>query len=134
MAGELVILVNGQHAEVESVNGFAELDRVWEDDTVNLYFPAALTTCSLPDMPQLLAFREGPIVLAGLCESDRGIYLAQNDPTSALTPVTEHTYDTFPWRQSVYRTIHQPENFELVPLYDITDERYTVYFTKKSIN
>ncbi|CBL17727.1 beta-L-arabinofuranosidase domain-containing protein [Ruminococcus champanellensis] len=134
VAGELVILVNGQHAEVESVNGFAELDRVWEDDTVNLYFPAALTTCSLPDMPQLLAFREGPIVLAGLCESDRGIYLAQNDPTSALTPVTEHTYDTFPWRQSVYRTIHQPENFELVPLYDITDECYTVYFTKKSLN
>lgn len=39
----------------------------------------------------------------------------------------EHTYDTFPWQQSVYQTRHQKDNFRLIPLYDVTDEVYTVY-------
>ena len=55
-------------------------------------------------------------------------------PESAITYVTEHTYSTFPWQQSVYRTINQPENFDLIPVYDVTDEKYTVYFTKKKLN
>ena len=55
-------------------------------------------------------------------------------PESAVTYVTEHTYSTFPWQQSVYRTINQPENFDLIPVYDVTDEKYTVYFTKKKLN
>ena len=78
---------------------------------------------------------EGPVVLAGLCEKDCGIYMDDNgDPQSALVSTTEHTYETFPWQQSTYRTINQPENFDLVPLYEITDQPYTVYFTRKYFN
>lgn len=77
---------------------------------------------------------EGPVVLAGLCDKDRGIYMEKDSPESALAYTTEHTYDTFPWQQSVYRTRDQPENFEFVPLYDITDEKYTVYFTKRKFD
>ena len=115
-------------------NGFVDIDRTWENDTVNIYLPAALTTSSLPDMPQLTAFAEGPVVLAGLCEKDCGIYTETDAPESALAYVTEHTYSTFPWQQSVYRTVNQPENFDFIPLYDITDEKYTVYFTRKKLN
>ena len=130
--GEPVVFINGGEAENASVeNGFMNIDRTWGNDTINVYFPVALTASSLPDMPQLTAFEEGPIVLAGLCDKDCGIRMENDAPESALTYVTEHTYSTFPWQQSVYRTINQPENFDLIPLYDITDEKYTVYFTKK---
>ena len=132
--GQPVISVNGTEVQTNANNGFVDIDRTWENDTVNVYLPAALTTSSLPDMPQLTAFAEGPVVLAGLCEKDCGIYTETDAPESALAYVTEHTYSTFPWQQSVYRTVNQPENFNFIPLYDITDEKYTVYFTRKKLN
>ena len=132
--GQPIISVNGMEVPTNANNGFVDIDRTWENDTVNVYLPAALTTSSLPDMPQLTAFAEGPVVLAGLCEKDCGIYTETDAPESALAYVTEHTYSTFPWQQSVYRTVNQPENFDFIPLYDITDEKYTVYFTRKKLN
>lgn len=133
--GAPVIFINGEEIKnVTAENGYFDIDRTWENDTVNIYFPAVLTTSSLPDMPQLTAFAEGPVVLAGLCEKDCGIYTNGGEPESALTYTTEHTYSTFPWQQSVYRTVDQPENFDFVPLYDVTDEPYTLYFTKKNFS
>lgn len=133
--GNPMISVNGE--EIKNINvsdGYFDIEKTWDNDTLNIYFPAALTMSSLPDMPQLTAFMEGPVVLAGLCDKDRGIYMENESPESALVSTTEHTYSTFPWQQSVFRTINQPENFDFVPLYDITDERYTVYFTRKNFN
>ena len=129
-----VVSVNGENVNTAAENGFIDIDRTWENDTVNIYFPSALTVSTLPDMPRLTAFSEGPVVLAGLCDKDCGIYMDNDAPESAITYVTEHTYSTFPWQQSVYRTINQPENFDLIPVYDVTDEKYTVYFTKKKLN
>lgn len=130
--GSPVLSINNEEQKELTVqNGYLELDRVWSDDTINLYFPAALTTSTLPDMPNMVAFSEGPIVLAGLTDKDRGIVMENDDPCSALMYTTEHTYETFPWKQTTYRTINQPENFEFVPIYDIADETYTVYFTKR---
>lgn len=111
--------------------GFLDIDRVWGNDSISLYFPATLSMSSLPDMPWLTAFMEGLIVLAGQCENDCGIRMEKDNPYSALTYTTERTYSTFPWQQSVYRTVKQPTNFDFVPLYDIADEPYTLYFTKK---
>ncbi len=131
--GKPVISVNGQEIEnVNAENGFFEIERLWEKDSVSVYFPAGLTTVTLPDMPSLTAFMEGPIVLAGLTDKDCGIYMEGENPETALAYTTEHTYSTFPWQQSVYRTINQPENFDFVPLYDVSDEKYTVYFTRKA--
>lgn len=119
---------------ISSHDGCFDIERTWLDDTITIYFETALTTASLPDAPELMAFLEGPIVLAGLRDKDCGIYIADDNPESALVSTTEHTYETFPWKQSTYRTINQPENFEFVPLYDITDEPYTIYFSKKSLS
>lgn len=132
VCGIPVISVDGEEIECSANNDYCDIRRVWKEDTVNVYFPAALSAHTLPDFPKLTAFSEGPIVLAGLCGSDCGI-VPQNgdDPTSSLANVTEHTYSTFPWQQSTYRTVGQTENFDFVPLYDITDEEYTVYFTVK---
>lgn len=127
-----VVMINGEAlTDMEIKDGYVHLSREWAQDTISLYFPSKLTMTTLSDAPQLTAFAEGPIVLAGLCNKDRGIHVENGAPESALSYVTEHTYSTFPWMQSTYCTIHEPENFRLMPLYDITDEEYTVYFTKK---
>lgn len=132
VSGEPVISVNGKPVECSADNGYCDIRRVWADDIVSVFFPSGLSTSALPDIPELTAFLDGPIVLAGLRSSDCGIKPQQgSDPTSALINVTEHTYSTFPWQQSTYRTVNQSENFDLVPLYDITDQEYTVYFTVK---
>ena len=84
----------------------------------------------LDDQPELAALVDGPIVLAGLTDKDRGITYS-GDVSTALYQRTEHTYTTYVWKQNNYITKDQPENFELKPLYDVTDETYTVYFTLK---
>ena len=71
---------------------------------------------------------EGPIVLASLSDADRGLEIA-GKPEDAIQPRYEHTYDVFPWQQSTYQTVGQAQNEKLVPLYDVTDESYTVYHT-----
>lgn len=133
-AGTPSVTVNGQAVEVQVQDGYIHLSRTWAQDSISLYFPAALTLSTLPDRPELSAVLEGPIVLAGLTEKDCGLAMEGDDPSTALSATTEHTYSTFPWLQSCYRTVNQPENFRFVPLYDVQDERYTLYFTRKSRN
>ena len=72
---------------------------------------------------------DGPIVLAGLTDRDTGLKGNLDDPDSILLPEMSHTYGTFVWTQNVYMTRHQPVNFRMIPLYEVTDEAYTVYFT-----
>lgn len=86
---------------------------------------------SLPDMPELAAAVDGPIVLAGITDSDCGLAGNFEDPETFLYPQMEHTYSTFPWKQNHYVTRNQAKNIFFKPLYEITDETYTVYFTKK---
>lgn len=131
------VTVNGEVLQSLPINhGYLELDRVWGNDELTLYLPPALSFAPLPDMPQISAVMEGPIVLAALCDTDRGLYMdpaADTDSAeSILSPRYEHTYSVFPWQQSIYRTVGQQENITFLPLYDITDEQYTIYFTKKA--
>ena len=55
-----------------------------------------------------------------------------DDPDSVLLPDRSHTYGAFVWTQNVWLTRRQRENFRFIPLYEVTDEPYTVYFTKES--
>ena len=129
---QTTVTVNGEPLQELSIqNGYLELDRTWQDDELTIYFPPSLTFVSLPDMPKLCAVMEGPIVLAGLCDADRGLYTDSDDAAQLFSPRYEHTYSVFPWQQSTYQTVNQPEEFSFVPLYDITDEPYTLYFTRK---
>ena len=98
--------------------------------SVNVLFDARVKALPLDDQPELAALVDGPIVLAGLTDKDRGITYS-GEVSNALYQRTEHTYTTYVWKQNTYITKDQPENFELKPLYDVTDETYTVYFTLK---
>lgn len=104
---------------------FLRLERRWGNDTVRVDLAKALTACSLPDQPDTVAFLDGPVVLAGLCSDERiltGDILA---PETMLTPDAEREWGN--WKGG-YRTVGIDHGFRLVPLNEICDERYQVYF------
>lgn len=129
-AGAPELSLNGEPLTPVVENGCLVLSRAWgQEDTLDLFFPSEIRAEPLPDDPGLFSFVEGPIVLAGLTDSDRPLAGDLSDPASILRPETPHTYGTYPWRQNTYQTRNQPVNFRLVPLCDVTDETYTVYFS-----
>ena len=128
-SGSPQVLLNGSPVSPETKDGYIVINRVWSDDTVDIFFPSEVRFESLEGAPELAAMVDGPIVLAGLIDRDCGLSGSISDPKQILLPETPHTYDTYVWLQNTYRTRFQPENFRIVPLYEITDEVYTVYFT-----
>src|SRR5207249_4786635 len=77
--GEPQILLNGEQqatplfppllrGDERGVGSFATLRRVWQDDRIRLILPKALTVEPLPDRPDMVAFMDGPLVLAGLTD------------------------------------------------------------------
>lgn len=106
--------------------GFINLHLEKTHSEIELFLKAEITESSLSDVPEKVAFLEGPIVLAGLSDNNYG--LTKNNTFQKLC---EHTYSTFPWQQSTYITRNQEKETIFMPLYDITDEAYTVYWTKK---
>ena len=125
-------VINGEKCEAQIVGNCINITREWSDDTLFVAFADSVEMERLPDMPELAAAVEGPIVLAGLVEKDCGLVGDFNDPEKIFAPRCEHTYSTFTWKQNCHTTRKQPENFDFVPLYEITDESYTVYFSEKS--
>ena len=122
--------VNGQNTAAPVKDGWLDITADWQNDSVQVFFPSELRAETLPDMPELMSVVDGPIVLAGIIGSDCGITGADK-LNEQFMPQREHTYGTFPWRQNSWRTRNQPQSVMFRPLYEVTDEEYTVYFTKK---
>jgi hypothetical protein len=131
-AGEFRVSLNGKPAKLDRATpGYASLRRIWhEGDLVRVSMPMALHTQAMPDDPNLKAVMYGPLVLAGVMEKDTPIcddlntgYLLQNPGTkleSALKPV--------PGRPLTFRTVGQKKEITFVPLYEIIDQRFGVYW------
>jgi hypothetical protein len=127
IAGRPTIEISNQPLDIPaSPSTFVSLRRVWSGvETVYVEFPKDLTTSSLPDAPEMAAFMDGPVVLAGLFDEERVLYGDKEQPETILAPV--HELEWYRRRQG-YRTRVQPHGTRFVPLYDIADERYTIYF------
>ncbi|MGE5528368.1 MAG: hypothetical protein ACM3X6_04400 [Patescibacteria group bacterium] len=87
-----------------------------------------LTCWPQHDRPDIVAFMDGPVVLAGLVGEERLLYGDVNDPATMLIPDDERQW-TF-WK-SGWRTTGQPVGWRFKPLYEIGREVYTVYFPVK---
>ena len=134
IAGEPSISVNGVEAEADIQEGYINIRREWgREDTVDVFFPSKVRFEQLEGAEEMVCAVEGPIVLAGLTDHDCGISGDLDDPESILLPELSHTYGAFVWTQSTYMTRKQTPNFRLIPLYEVTDEKYTVYFSSKSL-
>lgn len=132
VSGAPAVMINDEQIKEQSIeNGWLNITREWAEDVLQILFPSKPVMERLSDMPELAAVVDGPIVLAGLTDSDCGLVGDYEKPEEFLYPQIEHTYGTFPWKQNSYITRKQPENIIFKPLYEINDEVYTVYFTEK---
>ena len=122
------IKVNGKPERVATVNGQHTIHRVWGKDEIEVEFPTRLYTEPLPGTTDRVAFMEGPVVLAGLTDNDMTLTGDIRKPESILQREYGQEYKVVRWKQSHYRTTRQPANIRFVPLYEVADERYTLYF------
>ena len=128
LAGEAVIELNGQALPGPfQPSTFYEIRRVWrQGDRIRVEFPKTLTAETLPGQPGTYAFLDGPIVLAGLVDEERRLVGDPRRPASLLMPDRERHHSW--WNTGYYRTVGQERGIRFIPLYEIKDEAYTVYF------
>jgi DUF1680 family protein len=123
LAGEARLWVDGQPTPLGASAGeFACLARTWHDDTLLLELPKALRPEPLPDEPGTVAWLDGPVPLAGLCDHEPTLV---GDPATMLVPDNEREWGN--WLRG-WRTVGQARNIRFRPLHEITDEAYTLYF------
>ncbi|RPJ43621.1 MAG: hypothetical protein EHM21_11240, partial [Chloroflexi bacterium] len=144
------ISIDGEPLAVECApSSYVELTRTWSDQVVAIRLPKRLSAVPLPDEPGTYAFMDGPVVLAGLNPGGdalaRTLYPTEKTfrrpnsyiidgptlrgdparPEEMLKPDNEREWKYW---QGSYRTVGQMQNIRFVPLYEIRDEVYTVYF------
>lgn len=120
------VKVNGRPVECPIQKGHLIIDRQWQNnDQIYLEFQRRLHSWPLPDDPSMVAFLDGPVLLAGLCCEERTLTGFADRPETLITPDCEREWAE--WRGS-YRTFHQDHGFRLIPISQIGYEPYSIYF------
>jgi len=101
---------------------FAVLNQTWNNgDVIRVNFPMALHAHPMNDRPDMKAIMYGPVVLAGLTSTDQTFYTS--NLTECIIPkpgaVLEFT---------AILTSDGSQTMDMIPLYDVVEERYGVYF------
>ena len=137
------VRVNGKPLDISLTPGtYVTLDRLWKDgDKVELSLPMSLHVAAIPDDHCLQAMMYGPLVLAGRLGTSgltKDLVYGRSAPDEKKTvPVPEITGSgagSTAWvepakdERLVFRTVGQSENVNLIPLYKLFNERYTVYW------
>jgi uncharacterized protein len=140
----VTIKVNGEVEKIRATpSSYAELKRKWKDgDKIEVSFPMSLHAAPLPDDPTLQAAMYGPLVLGaemgreGLTQKmiygdsgpeERHKNIPMPEVTVAGGGVPVAWIERVPGEKLKFRTVGQAEITNLMPLYQIMDERYSVY-------
>ncbi len=128
------VFVNGQAVDVDSEPGsFVGISRKWESgDVVEATIPFSMQLVPMPDNPDRVALKYGPLVLAGnLGPADDParyelVYVPlmvtdDRDPANWTEPLDAP--NTF-----ITSNVGRPRNVELSPFYTIHDRRYSIYW------
>lgn len=147
--GAAQLRLNGEVLPVTSgPSNYVEIRRSWSNDQVHLTLPKTLVATPLPDDPAMVGFLDGPVVLAGInANAERiqqrrrgdsnhtaranyrisGVSLQGNVAKPHTFLVADSEREWGEWRNS-FRTRGQPQDIRFVPLHEVRDEVYTVYF------
>jgi DUF1680 family protein len=138
----VTVWINGKQQEVSAApSSYLMLDRTWNDgDKIQVAMPMSLHLAPLPDELTMQAAMYGPLVLAGRLGS-KGlthdlIYgpLGPDEARTIPVPVLVGSGDSPDWVEPVpgqtlaFQTEGQRNRIDLVPFYQLYDERYTVYW------
>lgn len=109
--------------------GYLQLERTWKSNRVKLVLPKRLMAKPLPGDAEKVALMDGPVVLGGLTDKETSLLMPSASAPIPATPMYEHQYSPLgEWQSSHYLVRGRNESITFKPLYEITDERYTVYF------
>jgi len=122
--------LDGKQAASSAENGYFEITGSFDNRTIQILFVSKLDQRGLSDNDSITALLDGPVVLAATGEAGMSFSLNGKTPEEVLTPFVEHTYDTYPWKQSSYRSKTDNGIVSFIPLYEVTDESYTIYIKK----
>jgi DUF1680 family protein len=136
------IAINGKKQDIAATpSSYLMLDRTWNDgDKIKVEMPMSVHFAPLPDDPTMQAAMYGPLVLAGKLgtkELTHELAYGPLGPDEARTipvPPIVASGDSLDWVEPVkgkalaFRTVGQTAGMELVPFYQLFDERYTVYW------
>lgn len=129
LAGPARLWINDKpvaQADAQREPGFLVLRRRWDKDLLRLELPKRVSVSPIPDEPRTVAFMDGPVVLAGLCGTESTLtWEGRGGPESLLVPDNERQWGT--WLRA-WRTRGQAQSVRFKPLFEVTDEPYTVYF------
>jgi len=138
----VTVSINGRQQEVTATpSSYLTLDRNWNDgDKIEVAMPMSLHLAPLPDDPTVQAAMYGPLVLAGRLGSKgltRDLVYGPLGPDEARTipvPALAGAGEAPDWVEPVkgqtlaFQTAGQRNQIDLAPLYQLYDERYTVYW------
>ena len=110
--------------------GYYEIKGCFDNKEIGVVFDSHLIGVGLSDNPNITAIMDGPIVLAAIGESGKSYGLEGRELDEALSPFVEHTYEAYPWQQSSYRSYSGNTETLFIPLYEVTDDMYTIYVAK----
>lgn len=120
-----VIFVNGE--KITDEKEYYEITKAFNKETINISFISSLHTKVLSDNTNVCAICDGPVVLAAIGEDGAHFGLNGKTPKEVLHPFIEHTYNAFPWQQSSFHAYDNNSEVLFLPLYQVTDEAYTIY-------
>jgi len=129
-----------------SPSSYLSLNRVWKNgDKIELNLPMALHIDRMPDDESVQAVMYGPLVLAGRFDSVAkdlmyGDFEPKNQKPANVPDIIADPGKPTAWVEPegkqplMFRTVGQSQPLTLVPLYQIIQERYAVYWkvNKKS--
>jgi hypothetical protein len=132
----ITVTVNGEERNVDQQKGsFIVLNREWKNgDKVEVKFPFTLRLEPMPDDTNRVAVLYGPLVMAG----DLGpvddpnasnpdyvpvLLTEMRDPNAWLNPVEDEAN-----RFELADGVGSPRGFTMLPLYEMHDRRYSVYW------
>lgn len=123
---EISLSLNGSPMPLSVQDGFLTLERTWKSgDELRLSLPLSIQVVAADDDPDLVAFRFGPIVLAGLCSQERVLHTRGHAPETLLIHDNEREWGL--WKRT-FRARYQEPGISFVPIYLIGYEPYQLYF------
>ena len=100
--------------------------KLWQDgETWSIELPQRVWCERLTGDASRVAFLYGPVVLAGLTDSERTLHVDPDCPQRALRRENEREWGSW---TTEFLTTTEPEAIHFVPLYEVGYEPYAVYF------
>ncbi len=128
--GDAVIKVNNAVVKTETdAAGYLTATRVWKNaDVITVDLEMSLYTEAMPDNPNRIAFKYGPLVLAGLLGKEKP------DPVIGVPVLLTSNRNVNDWIQPTsslqfqMKEVGKPFDVKLIPFYQTYDQYYSVYW------